>query len=172
MDFIDSCIERLFEREKGFSNLKEDKGGATKWGITRSTLSFWLKRDASVEDVQNLTRDEARKIYRTLWWEQTRIDQLHASIAEQVFDFAVNSGPHVAIAALQECVGSKPDGKIGTFTIAAVMSDCVSFAGSDALNNDLAKWRTMMLTRIVRRDPTQMKFLSGWVKRALDFITP
>ena len=167
-DLIAGYIARLFEREGLFSNVKEDKGGATKFGVTRSTLSFYLGREATVEDVRGLTAEVATAIYRTLYFDNHRIGLLPDEIEEQVFDFGVNSGPGVAIGALQECLSLTNDGKIGPKTVAAAIVACKPDGGR-VLNLKLAKWRVMMLARIVRRDPSQVIFLGGWLKRALEF---
>jgi lysozyme family protein len=82
-----------------------------------------------------------------------------------VFDFAVLSGPQTAIRALQEVLGVTPDGVIGPRTIAAAVK-----ADGRAVSNGLVKWRAMMLARICRRDPSQLVFLAGWLKRTLDFM--
>jgi lysozyme family protein len=57
-------ISDLLAREGGFVNHPADRGGATKFGITQDTLSAWLGRAASVEDVRALTASEAGAIYR------------------------------------------------------------------------------------------------------------
>jgi lysozyme family protein len=57
-------IDALIRREGGFVDHKDDKGKATKYGITQATLAEWLGRPASVDDVKALTEHEAREIYR------------------------------------------------------------------------------------------------------------
>lgn len=171
--WIDSYITRLFEREGLFSNHAADRGGATKYGITRTTLAFYRGKPVSIEDVRNLTEEEARAIYRALYFDNHNIGALPDDIEEQVFDFAVLSGPQTAIRALQECLGLVPDGKIGPVTVAASVKACAADDGPDtgrSLNNAIARWRAMMLARIVRRDPSQLIFLAGWLKRTLDFV--
>lgn len=168
MDLIDTYIDRLFEREGGFSDRKEDRGGATRWGITRSTLAFSRGREVTVEDVKNLTREEAAAIYRKMYFDNHRLGLLPDEIEEQVFDFGVNSGPGVAIGALQECLGQTADGVIGPKTVAAAVLACRPDGGR-SLNLKLAKWRCMMLARICRRDPSQLANLGGWLRRSLDF---
>lgn len=168
MDLITTYITRLFEREGLFSDHPADRGGATKYGITRSTLSFYLGRPATVEDVREMSQATAVAIYKRLYFTNHRIGLLPDQIEEQVFDFGVNSGPQLAIQALQECVGTKADGVIGPKTVAATVLACRPDGGR-SLNIQLARWRAMMLARIVRRDPSQLAFLAGWLKRTLDF---
>ena len=165
---MQTYIDRLFDREGEFSLDRADRGGATRWGITRSTLAFWRGRDVTVEDVQQLSKEEAAQIYTRLYFENHRIGLLPDVIEEQVFDFGVNSGPGVAIMALQECLGVKADGIIGPKTVAACITACQADGGR-SLNIKLAGWRILMLARICRRDPSQIKWLGGWLRRSLEF---
>ena len=165
---VDRYIDDLFEREGWFSNRINDKGGATCWGITRSTLEHWRKKSVTIDDVKNLSQDEARNIYRTLYFDNHKLGLLPDELEAQVFDFAVNSGPGVAIGLMQESLGLKNDGVIGPKTVAAAVMACKPDGGR-VLNLKLAKARCMMLARIVRRDPTQVIFIGGWLARALSF---
>lgn len=166
---IDAYIHRLFEREGHFSNHPNDRGGATKFGITHTTLSTWRGKPATIDDVRSLTAEEATAIYKALYFDNHRIGSLPDPIEEQLFDYGVNSGPQVAIRALQECLSLPADGIIGPATIAASTASC-ALDGGRSLNTQLAKARLMMLARICRRDPSQLVFLAGWMKRSLDFI--
>ena len=48
--------------EGGFVNDPRDPGGATNMGITIATLSSWRGTPVTVQDVRNLTKQEARQI--------------------------------------------------------------------------------------------------------------
>jgi hypothetical protein len=59
------CVEVVLGHEGGFSDHPEDPGGATNFGITHKTLAEFRGVDSvTKEDVRNLTRDEAKEIYR------------------------------------------------------------------------------------------------------------
>ena len=165
MASVDDMLDQVVRREGPFNHLAADRGGATNWGITQSTLSAWLKRPATVDDVRALTPEHAKAIYAALYYERPRIDLLPDPVDDCVFDFAVNSGPFIAIRALQESLGVTPDGVIGPQTLAASIA-----APIHAQLVGITKWRCMMLARIVRRDPSQAVFISGWLKRALEWI--
>lgn len=103
-----------------YTNDPDDNGGATKFGITRKTLSGWLKRQATIVDVQNLTLAIAKQIYRKEYWDRIGGDKLPWIYALLVFDASINSGVKTASMWLQNAVGATPDGMIGDATIAAV----------------------------------------------------
>lgn len=163
---IDKMLEDVIRREGPFNHLSQDKGGATNWGITQSTLAAWRGRPVSVQEVKDLTADEAKLIYKTLYYTRPGIDKIPDPLDDFIFDFAVNSGPQRAIQALQEVLGVTADGHLGPITLAAVLSH----PSLRDLQNGVVKWRIMMFGRICRKDPSQLTFLSGWLKRALDFL--
>src|SRR5581483_3918600 len=101
------CLAFTIEREGGFSNASSDPGGATKFGITRATLSRWIKRPASVADVQNLTETVAGQIYHDWYWLTIDGDALPDGVSVMVFDHGVNCGEHTAAVQLQEVIGIK-----------------------------------------------------------------
>ena len=157
-------IGRLMDREGGFSNDPTDPGGATCWGITRATLAAYRQKAVTVDEVKQLSRIEAGAIYQTIYLGRYKIGQLPDSFIEQLLDFAVNSGPLIAIQAFQEILGVTADAVIGPQTIATAL-----IAPAAATSTKLMKWRIMMFARICRRDPSQLKFLGGWLARALIF---
>lgn len=162
---INQMLDELIKREGGFSHLPADKGGATKWGITQSTLSRWRGHNVTVEDVRTMPAEEAKDIYRDLYYTKPNIDKLPEPLNNLIFDFAVNSGPQRAIMALQESLGITADGILGPVTLAATLA-----ANQHELINKVVKWRIMMFARIVKKDPSQLTFLAGWLDRALSFI--
>lgn len=94
---FDLAFDRLISNEGGYINVAGDPGGETKYGISkRSYLNI---------DIKNLTRDQAKEIYRTDFWMRGQIDQLDPAIAFQVFDVAVNSGIETAVRMLQRAAG-------------------------------------------------------------------
>ena len=67
-----------------------------------------------------LTREEAREIYRANYWNAMQCEELPKGVDLMVFHFGVNAGPSTAVRMLQGCVGTKPDGAVGQFTLRAV----------------------------------------------------
>lgn len=116
---FDRCLDVVLVQEGGFTNDPQDPGGATNWGITFEELKRWRHADATVDDVKNMTKDEAREIYRTNYWNLMKCDELTAGVDLTVFDFGVNAGPSRSIKMLQKIVGVTEDGSVGPITISA-----------------------------------------------------
>ena len=112
-------LASVLRHEGGYSNHPEDKGGPTNLGITLATFRKWVKKDGTVADLKSMTREQAAKCYRAVYWNGIKGDDLPGGIDYAVFDFAVNSGPTRAAKALQAVLGVEQDGAIGPVTLAA-----------------------------------------------------
>lgn len=106
------AIERVLAHEGGYVNDPRDRGGETKFGIS--------KRAHPELDIKAITRERAKAIYRADYWDPLPLEHLSGAAAFQLFDFAVHHGPRAAIAALQRAIGVKGDGVVGNVTIAAL----------------------------------------------------
>lgn len=112
---FDRAFDDLIGNEGGYSNHPDDTGGETNWGITSATA----RNAGYAGPMRDMPKEVAKEMYRERYW-RPEFDQLAYSVAFQVFDGAVNSGPTVAIKWLQRAVGAKDDGLLGPMTMAAV----------------------------------------------------
>lgn len=101
-----------------------DAGGATKYGITLATLRSIIP-SATKETVMNLTENEAKDIYRQLYWRSENIDS--QAIGTKLFDTGVNVGVSTSIKMLQKALVSlgydiSVDGKLGPMSISTINS--------------------------------------------------
>lgn len=110
----------LLRDEGGYVDHPRDPGGATNYGVTIGTLSAWLGRRATKQDVRDLAIETAMEIYKAQYWDTVRGDDLPAGVDYAVYDYAVNSGPARAARELQRVVGASPDGVVGAMTLQAV----------------------------------------------------
>lgn len=77
-------LEFVLQYEGGYVDDPDDKGGETKWGIS--------KRAYPEVDIKNLTREEALRIYQRDYWIAAGCDSLSYPMNVVVFDSAVNCG--------------------------------------------------------------------------------
>lgn len=112
MTAFDDALKITLKWEGGYSDNSHDPGGETRFGIS--------KRAYPDLDIENLTEDEAREIYRRDYWDAVSGDLLPPGVSTVVFDCAVNLGPNRAVKFLQLAVGAKADGVIGPLTLAAI----------------------------------------------------
>lgn len=123
-DFFEVALEHVLRFEGGYVDHPLDPGGATNFGITRRTLAKWRGVtpfwNLPKSEVKNLKPTEVREIYRAKYWRPSGAHLLPPAIGLVVFDFAVHSGPKVAVKKLQQLVGARADGQVGPETIGAV----------------------------------------------------
>lgn len=170
---IQQEIDNLIKREGGFVNDPDDHGGATNYGITQRTLTMYLGRECSTDDIKNLSKQTAKDIYYINYYIKPSINLLPDLIKPIVLDMAVNMGAGRSIKLLQTALENKGfdpgniDGKIGSKTIAAANS------AVDQLGNGLIKTlvtrRVIYYEGLVKQDESQRWFLAGWVNRAESF---
>jgi lysozyme family protein len=170
----------ILKHEGGYVNHPNDKGGPTNYGITQDTLSRWLGRPASIEDVKNLTKEEAREIYETRYLTGPRIHTLPDPPQTLVLDMAVNHGPRTAIKMVQRVVNMADvhgeggpidvDGIVGPQTRRAVKTTQEKMG--NYFQNAIVEERIGFFKRIVARNPSQEVFLRGWLNRAESFRLP
>lgn len=154
MDLIDKIIER--EGKSTFTNDPLDKGGRTQYGISeKSNPEAWV--DGRVDYA------EARRIYARKYLSPfTGLESY--PFYEHLVDFGVTSGPVLVVSKLQEIVGAAVDGRLGPETLDKVSK----FKGH--LDVEIVKSRIKMIGRIVTKDPSQLKYLNGWLNRTLEFL--
>ena len=112
-------MQFVLKNEGGFVDNPDDPGGATNMGITLGTLRAWRGKSVTVDDVRNLSREEAIQIYRANYWNPLRCDDLPLGVDMVVFDFGVNAGIRQSAMTLQRVLGVTEDGIVGPGTLAA-----------------------------------------------------
>lgn len=152
-------INDILRREGGVSHDPLDGGGRTQFGISeRSNPQAWLDG--------HVTEEEARAIYLRKYVNAPKFYLIaDQKLRDQLIDYGVNSGPQLAIQKLQSILGLDQDGIIGEETLKAIDQH-----DAKRLNALLVSERIKMIGRIVHKNPSQLKFLNGWLNRALEFI--
>ena len=159
MDFSPSylaALEFTERHEGGYSNTPGDQGGETKFGIS--------KRIYPKIDIKNLSRNQAREIYKRDYWDKVQAESLPSDVAKVVFDTSVHSGVPMAAKHLQTAIGANPDGIVGPRTLKKLDKYLVDKSSYD-LAKSLIEKRRWLLTRIAVKKDSQRQFYSPWMKR-------
>ena len=178
--------------EGGFVDDPVDRGGATKYGISLRFLKsegqidedldgyadFDLDMDGDIDgaDIRRLTVGDAKSLYKRSFWEVLECESFPEPIGEMLFDQGVNGGNHAAKKLLQRAINAvlragryrtiplKVDGQIGERTRSAFDSMWARHPGQLVIEyREAVKDRYLA---IVRRNPSQARFLKGWLNRA------
>lgn len=156
--------------EGGYVNHKADKGGETYKGIARNFWPKWkgwgiidgsVKNDkvlGSIPALQKLVED----FYKVNFWDAINGDLIaDQRAADNIFDFAVNSGVKRAITYAQLVVGATRDGVLGPITAKKIN-------GKHSFTTEYKKLRLDFVNKIVKNNPSQKVFLNGWTRRIKD----
>lgn len=166
MRSLDDVLNETIKLEGGFVNDPADRGGATKFGISWNNNRDKLRALGynSPGDVRHLTVDDAKVIYKDKYFLNPGFDALPQEVQPLVFDYGVHSGPTTAIKKLQKIVGVEQDGRLGPATLNKVYA-YVEKHSAEKLSQEILKERERHLKKIVEKDPSQKKFLKGWLNR-------
>ena len=137
---FETALKTTLKFEGGYSNNKNDKGGATNYGITQSSYNSWRKRNGlASQSVKNITQDEVKKIYYNDYWLASGANKASdPKMAVAIFDTAVLHGVGGAKKLLSQSGGT--------------------FDG-------LLQARRDKYSRIVASDSSQKTFYKGWNNR-------
>lgn len=161
-------LENAFLRAKkvGYANDPLDNGGATMVGVTigtyRSYCRYKGKKSPSVADLKAIPYKEWRDILHTMFWSKWKADLIEdQKVANMVVDWVWTSGAGT-IKRVQALLNVTQDGIVGPKTIAALN------AAKD-INVKVYQARKSFFEAIVKRNPSQKKWLKGWMNR-LNYI--
>lgn len=142
------AFEMVIGNEGGYVNDPYDKGGETKYGIS--------KKQYPHVDIPNLTLEQARDIYHKDYWCRYKCDCLPDAVGLVLFDSVVNSNAKRMIKLLQETLGVSADGIMGNQTIGA----CNRLPLKKIINDFLDKRLAYLMTL-----SDWKRFGKGWSNR-------
>lgn len=176
----------LISIERGFVNDPKDRGGPTKYGVSLrfALLDIGTKNperlkqydidmdgDCDVDDIRALPLATSEAIYFRAFWQANSCGALPVPIGEMIFDQAVNGGALAARKLLQRALRKfdpalDDDGSFGLKTLTVLDIAMKARGGLPILvqaYRDAAKTR---YRQIAHDDPSQVRFLKGWLARA------
>jgi lysozyme family protein len=167
----ETIITGVLEREGGdqFTDRATDNGGPTKYGVTAATLGAYraLGRPATRAEVQALTEEEAREIYRKRFIIAPGFVSANVAfepLRVQLIDFGVNSGPARAVRWLQRVLQVPVSGVLDGQTIRALQA-----AQPHLVNDALVAARLYMIDSATDDGSIHKSNEEGLESRALQF---
>lgn len=174
-EHFEKALETVFAHEGGYNDVKGDKGGATNYGISLRFLKLAdedIDGDGHVDadDIRALTLESAAALYKEHFWDHYklyRVDTLELST--KMLDIFVNmrgrTAAKVCQRALEDCGHSLAvDGILGRVSFGLLNEEMDRRA--ERLMDYVRYQQANVYRRIVEHDPTQRKFIKGWLNRA------
>ncbi len=178
---FDKAILITLKHEGGFVNDPVDPGGATNWGVSIRFLKGagdydgdgWLDGDIDhdgdidIDDIKNMTVEQAREIYRMHFWDKYDYDKIvDFTVAARLFDMTVNMGARQAGKIIQRAANNcgqnlGVDGKVGKNTFAAI--NCTN---PELLMAEIRIEHANFYLRLIEKKPHLAKYKKGWLRRA------
>ena len=163
-------MDVVFRNEGGYlsdSNAKA-QGGASNMGITVSTLNAAHNRGfVKHNDINQLTRNEAKKIYEKMYWQPSKAGELPEPLATIYFDTAVNHGIGKATSILRAALNSaagenKFSAKDG---MSKAVINAVKQYDTDYFAKIFLDERQKVYDSVAAKNPSKKKYLKGWTNR-------
>lgn len=154
--------------EGGYVNDPTDKGGATNMGITIGTwkqVGYDKDGDGDIDeaDIKLLDKNDFNAVLRR-YWNKWKADEIkNQSIANILVDWYWGSGKW-GIIIPQRLLGVVDDGIVGNRTIQALNNE-----DQEYFFNTILQARKDFLNNIVKNNPSQKRFIKGWLNRLNDF---
>lgn len=174
MTDIHSLINDVIAREGGYSNHADDRGGATRWGITQAVA----RKYGYSGDMRTFQRDKAVEIYRDIYWIKPKLDKiadLAPDLAAELFDTGVNMGTGTAIRFLQRSLNALQrgedrallslDGIIGKQSLGALKKYMKwrGAKGEQVLVRAVDSLQGAKYIRLAEKRAANRTFLFGWL---------
>lgn len=171
-----TAFRRTDKFEGGYCNDENDRGGETYRGIARNFHPDWKGWDViddykkiatSNKEIDKLCKGNqelewlVESFYKINFWDTIKGDDIiYQNVANNIYDFAVNSGVGRASKYAQRVVGVKDDGEIGKISIKAINGYNPQMFVDRYKEN-----RISFVRKIVENDASQEVFIDGWINR-------
>lgn len=178
MASFEIAIEYVLKNEGGLEENPKDPAGITNFGISLRFLRNLENPSkygfhwgcAEKEDIESLTIDKAKEIYKGEFWDNAPFDQIISqSISTYLLDSAVNQGISPAVKCIQRACWAvmhdiniiKDDGILGDQTL-SIINKCSPYLLLPAMRSERAgEYRLLAERNIMDKE-----FIEGWLDRA------
>ena len=166
---VEELAPIIFKWEGGWADVKEDKGGKTNMGVTLVTwksCGYDKNGDGLIdsEDLKIINKQDVIDLLKKHYWDRWQADSIHSqSLANILVDWVWASGKW-GIVIPQRIMNVEPDGIVGKVTLATLNS-----VNPQVFFQLIKEERIKFCQDICKKDPSQQKFLKGWINRINDF---
>lgn len=150
--------------EGGLSKNPADRGGVTKYGVTRLCWLDYYGVEPQPGEIAALTRAQAIGMLVEIYVQRAGFTAARVpddGLRLALVDYAINSGAAQAVRDLQRCVGATViNGRFGAVTLAALQA-----RKAEQVRAQLTGRRLVLLGEALFARSDQIVFLAGWLDR-------
>lgn len=176
---FEPAFKETMKHEGGYANDSHDRGGETYRGISRVNWRGWdgwpdidrivgalpsppLRHEINAALDRNADlQGKVKRFYRRNFWMPIMDEIQDQALVNWLFDKGVNMGIRRAYKLLQQALHVDADGVIGPQTRAMIHQ-----ADPVQLLADCRNQAKKFYTKLALDDPSQSRFLQGWLARA------
>ena len=164
---FEGYLKHVFDNEGGLADVKEDRGGLTKYGVTIKTLGSFLGREATRDEVVDMTLETAAEIYQNMYWKPSRAGQLQKELRMTYFDMCINHGQRNAVTILQKAINRRNKGGMPIVDVDGLIGKNTIKYAKKVDADSLRAERMLFFANLVIKKPRQMRFWLGWYRRCI-----
>lgn len=176
-DHFDEAITVVLKHEGLLSNVKDDAGGLTNYGLSFRYLSELAKEDPVIAkeldrnhnkildayDVIHLPLDEAKEVYKREFWDKYKLNRIkYVKLAIKLLDVSVNMGPLEAHKLISRAYKNSFNKEFINYD----NINLLTLSDNQLLLTQLCGEAANYYHEIANIHPTYQKFLKGWLNRA------
>jgi len=175
MASFDKAVINTFKAEGGFQQDASDNANyvngvliGTNRGISAQGYYAYYKKVPTVNDIKNLTVEQAKQIFKGNYWDKIAGDFIvNQSVAELMFQFVIGSGSSQIsyIKDIANKVGGKSVLVLNDLPITKMDAFFINEINQELFHARMKEWRFELYDRIVAKNPAKQKFLKGWQNR-------
>lgn len=176
---FEKIVATSFKWEGGYSAYSNDSASycdgqliGTNRGISAIAYKGFYGHCPTVAQLQALTVDQAKMIYKKLFWDKLQLDHVkNDSVAQMMFQYIIGSGAS-QISDLK-AIANKTAGKHlfdendTPFTIA--QAEKINTLNQKKYFENLQQWRLEYFDRIIAANPSLAMYRDGWRNRTLSY---
>lgn len=172
---FEKAIVNTFKAEGGFQNDPNDNANyvngiliGTNKGISAQGYYNYYKKIPTVEQMKNLTVEDAKKIFKGNYWDKIGGDFIiNQSVAELMFQYVIGSGMG-QISNIKDIANATfGSEKLIENDHPFIKSECdfINSLDQKKFFDGLWNWRLKFYDLVVKANPAKQKFLKGWQNR-------
>lgn len=158
----------------------DDRGGSTFAGISQRWHPDWrgwrirerILNNTLYPDIERDLHEAVAEFYRDEFWVPLRCVEIpESAVRHALLLDAVHRGRRRAVKLAQRALGVTSDGEIGPETLGGFALACGTADSVERFCLRHALLCVASYIELVRRDPSQVKYLLGWYNRAAGGLT-